>query len=280
MPSGPRRRSPVPPTQGTTDWAGVADWYDGVVGEAGSAYHRELIFPAVLRLLRPEPNDRALDVACGQGALCRLLAERGARVLGVDSAGPLLDLARGHGGAEPRDERPTGRAPEKTGVARYERHDARELTAIAEGGFDLAACVLALQNVHPIAPVFTGVARALRKGGRFALVLNHPAFRGPKETSWGWEGTDAQYRRVDRYLVPRKHPIVAHPGSGAASAYTWTFHRPLQDYVTALGKAGLPVDALEELASHKTSQPGPRAAAENKARKEIPLFMVLRATKV
>ena len=89
-----------------------------------------------------------------------------------------------------------------------------------------------------------------------------------------------QYRRVDRYLLPRKAPIVAHPGRKAASRYTWSFHKPLEAYVKALRNSGLLIDALEEWPSHKTSQPGPRQAAENTSRKEIPLFMAIRALKV
>jgi hypothetical protein len=88
-----------------------------------------------------------------------------------------------------------------------------------------------------------------------------------------------QYRRVDRYLLPRKSPIVTHPGK-TPDVYTWTFHKPLEAYVRALRNAGLLIDALEEWPSHKTSEAGPRAAAENAARKEIPMFMGIRAVKV
>jgi hypothetical protein len=109
--------------------------------------------------------------------------------------------------------------------------------------------------------------------------MMHPAFRGPKETRWGWDEAErAQFRRVDRYLLPRKSPIVTHPGK-SADVYTWTFHRPIGAYVKALRNAGLLVDALEEWPSHKTSGPGPRAAAENQARKEIPMFLAVRAVK-
>ena len=38
--------------------------------------------------------------------------------------------------------------------------------------------------------------------------------------------------------------------------------------------------ALEEWASHKNSEPGARAAAENTARKEIPMFMAIRGVRV
>jgi hypothetical protein len=44
--------------------------------------------------------------------------------------------------------------------------------------------------------------------------------------------------------------------------------------------AGFWIDALEEWPSLRTSQPGPRAAAENRARREIPLFLALRARRV
>jgi ubiquinone/menaquinone biosynthesis C-methylase UbiE len=249
----------------TTDWGDVAQWYDQLVGETGSEYHREVIFPGVLRLLALQPQDRFVDIACGQGVLCRLLRERGVEVAGVDAAQELIDAARQRGPAD----------------IRYFVADARAgLSFLPAAQCHAAACVLAIQNIHPIQAVFQSVARLLRPGGRFVLVMMHPCFRGPKETSWGWdERQKVQYRRVDRYLVPRKAPIVANPGMKTGQ-YTWTFHKPIESYVKALRGAGLLVDAMEEWASHKSSEPGPRAAAENTARREIPLFMAVRAVKV
>ena len=244
-----------------TDWTGVAEWYDRLVGDEGSEYHREVVHPGALRLLNVIPGEPVIDVACGQGALCRLLHEKGAEVTGVDAAAPLIDAARQRG-------------PE---AIRYHVADARELSFLPLGSFAAAACVLAIQNIQPIQPVFEGVARLLRPGGRIVVVMMHPAFRGPKETRWGWDEQEGvQFRRVDRYLLPRKNPIVTHPGK-TADVYTWTFHRPIGTYVKAMRNAGLLVDALEEWPSHKTSEPGPRSAAENVARKEIPMFMALRA---
>jgi ubiquinone/menaquinone biosynthesis C-methylase UbiE len=250
-----------------TDWSEIADWYDNLVGDEGSEYHQKVIFPGILRLLQVSRGDQVLDVACGQGALARLLASRGATVVGVDSAEPLIAAARQRGGA---------------GHITYHVGDVRELERmpfIPAGQFKSAVCVLAMQNFHPIAPVFAGVARALQPGGTFTVVMMHPCFRGPKETHWGWDAeAGVQFRRVDRYLVPRKSPIVTHPGSDPG-AYTWTFHKPIEAYVKAARSAGLLIDALEEWPSHKTSQPGPRAAAENTAREEIPMFMAIRAVK-
>ena len=246
-----------------TDWGEVAKWYDELVGDNGSEYHREVVVPGTLRLLGVQPGEAVIDVACGQGVLCRALHEKGAQMTGVDAATELIAAARQRSGD----------------AIRYLVGDARNLSFLPDARFAAAACVLAIQNVHPIAPVFAGVSRLLVPGGRFVLVMMHPCFRGPKETSWGWdEPNKVQYRRVDRYLLPRKSPIVTHPGS-EPDRYTWSFHKPIGDYVKALRNAGLLIDAIEEWPSHKQSQAGPRAAAENLSRKEIPMFMAIRAVK-
>lgn len=249
-----------------TDWGDVAQWYNDLVGEAGSEYHQRVVIPGVLRLLRSAgaaASGSVLDVACGQGVLCRALAEQGFQVTGVDAAPQLIEAARRRGPAD----------------IRYLVGDARSMSFLPEGKFGAATCVLAIQNIHPIAGVFQGISRALTSSGKLALVMMHPCFRAPGFTSWGWDEKDGvQYRRVDRYLLPRKTPIVTHPGL-APDQYTWTFHRPIGAYIKAMSATGLVVDALEEWTSHKVSDSGPRAAAENRARKEIPMFLALRAIK-
>jgi ubiquinone/menaquinone biosynthesis C-methylase UbiE len=223
-----------------------------------------VVLPGVLKLLGEVEGKAILDVACGQGVLCRVLAQGGAKVTGVDAAEPLIRLARERGDA---------------GVT-YQVGDARELDFLPGGVFDAATCILAIQNIHPIQGVFDTVGRRLKERGRFVVVMMHPCFRGAKESSWGWdEGKKVQYRRVDRYMVPRKSPIFANPGKRDGT-YTWTFHKPIEYYVKACRKAGLLVDAMEEWCSHKVSDSGPRAGAENMARKEIPMFMAIRAVKV
>ena len=109
--------------------------------------------------------------------------------------------------------------------------------------------------------------------------MNHPAFRIPKQSSWEYDDKKkVQFRRVDQYIADSRTAIDMHPGM-KNSPQTLTFHRPLQYYFKLLSKAGFAVDKLEEWISHKESDSGPRALAENRARKEIPLFLYLRAIK-
>jgi ubiquinone/menaquinone biosynthesis C-methylase UbiE len=270
------KHSPPPvaskkPSGPATQWSGAADWYDQHVGESGGEYHREIVLPGTIRLLAAAPGERALDLACGQGVLCRLLASKGIDATGVDAAPELIQAARNRGGGEGTTD---------ASLLHYHVGDARDLTFLPADHFDAAACILAIQNIHPVAPVFASAARALKPGGNMVLVMMHPCFRGPKETRWGWDEKETvQFRRVDRYLLPRKAPIVTNPGIDAGK-YTWTFHKPIEAYVKGLRNAGLLVDAMEEWASHKKSTSGPRAAAENLAREEIPMFMAIRAVKI
>jgi len=271
------RRDPrsAPAPRATRGWEPVAAWYDELVGDRGSEYHREVVIPGLLRLIPPRAGARLLDVACGQGVVARAFAERGAKVVAVDASRSLIEAARERQSREDRGGR-SGRASVDFRVG-----DARRLGDVGgAGSFDLATCVLALANLAPLAPVFAGVSAALAPGGRFAAVLMHPCFRIPRASSWGWDDEQAgQYRRVDRYLSSNHVDIRVHPGADPSQTVP-AYHRPLEAYVNALSAAGLVIDRLEEWPSHKTSPAGPRKRALDESRDEIPMFLALRARRV
>jgi hypothetical protein len=164
-----------------------------------------------------------------------------------------------------------------------DEHDGGHRGQGQHGGFDAATCIMALTNIEPIDSVLSGAASLLRPGGALVLVISHPAFRAPGQTHWGFDakgpGGGVQYRRVDGYLSAGQHRIVMHPGE-APDVVTWTFHRPIQHYSRALAQAGMAIELLEEWSSRRQSQPGPRAEAENRSRREIPLFLAIRAVKM
>src|SRR5688572_12077925 len=76
-------------------WDQVAGWYDKLVGERGSDYHRNVILPAAMRLLAPAAGEKILDLCCGQGVLIPLLLEaKVAKVTGVDASPRLIESAK------------------------------------------------------------------------------------------------------------------------------------------------------------------------------------------
>ena len=242
-------------------WDQAAQWYDALVGLKGSEYQKAVIFPGALQLMQLKKGDAVLDLACGQGVYSRYLSQRKMKVTGLDTSEEMIRFAQ------------TRSDPS----LRFEHADAQDPQALPGKTFDAVVCLLALQNIESLLPVMRNVKRWLKPGGRFVMVTTHPCFRIPRQTHWGWdEQKKIQYRRVDLYGSESAIPILTPPFVQSQS-FTVTYHRSLQSYFQALTEAGLCVDGLEEWTSHKTSEPGKRAKAENRARQEIPLFLALRA---
>lgn len=247
-----------------TSWEGVAKWY-GKHLEKEDTFQKAVVFPGAERLLSAAPGKRYLDIACGEGAFSRELARKpGVRVAGFDASPSLV--------ARAKKLAPNG--------VEYLVADAKAFASkYPAASFDGAVCILAIQNIDEPGPVFRDAAKVLKSGAKLVLVMNHPAFRQPRQSGWGWdEARKLQYRRVDKYLGIYDVPIQAHPGS-APDVVTHSYHRPLQAYVKALAAAGFLVADLEEWGSHRVSDSGPKARAENAARNEIPMFLAIVASK-
>jgi len=258
----PRREGPPrggDRSLGGTSWEKSADWYDRIIGERGSELYREVVIPRALDLLQPRRGERILDIGCGQGVFSRAISDgSSALVTGIDASRTLIQKARTYQGRTP---------------IRYFDRDAADLGGL--GDFDAASAILCLQNLEHLDKVCSAAVAVLKPGGRMLWVLNHPAFRIPRQSSWGFEEErKIQYRRVDAYSSTLSIPIVMHPGK-ADSESTVSVHRSLDSLMAPGFAAGLTLAGLQEWHSHKESQPGPRARAENRARKEFPLFLAL-----
>lgn len=259
-------------TSQDTSWGGVADWYNKHLEKGDDTYHTKVIFPNILRMLGDVTGKRVLDMACGQGIFAEKLRDGGAFVTGVDLGKELIAIA----------EENSKTVKEKgTHKVVYHVGSADDLFMLKNGSFDIVVCILALQNIEDLAKTISEARRVLTQTGKLFFVLNHPSYRNPKQTYWGYnEAQDKQYRRVDEYMSESHVRIDMTPGSTVDKKFTVSFHRPLQVYIKALSKNGLAVTRLEEWVSHRESERGPKKKAEDKARKEIPLFMCIESTAI
>lgn len=249
-----------------TSWEPVKKWYHGAVGEEGHYYHKQIIIPGILRLLDIEAEkapSSLLDLACGQGVLARHLPEQ-MDYLGIDASPSLIKEAK---------------KSDKNSLHNYIVSDVTKPLAKQKISFDHATVVLALQNIEHPELVFKNAFQHLKPGGNLLLILNHPCFRIPRQSSWQVDAEKKiQYRRIDRYYSPLKIPILAHPSKGERSPNTWTFHHPLSAYSKWLHDAGFSISLIEEWCSDKTSVGG-AAKMENRSREEFPMFMAILAIK-
>jgi ubiquinone/menaquinone biosynthesis C-methylase UbiE len=246
-----------------TSWENSNEWYDRVVGMKGHYFHEAVILPNVLKLLQLSSTSKLLDLACGQGILSRHIPKE-VHYLGVDLSPSFIRAAKNY--------HPSKNHQFKVG-------DVTEPLPTQEH-FSHATVILALQNIENPLAVFKNAAHHLLQKGRLIIVMNHPCFRIPRQSSWGIDSPKKlQYRRIDRYFSPLKIPIQTHPSHGGDSTQTFSFHHPLSSYFQWLKEAGFVIDALEEWCSDKKSS-GAAASYENRSRKEFPLFLTLSAQKV
>lgn len=150
----------------------MAHWFEPVAEHLGGAYLRysftrgtDQEVDALVGALGLEPGQRVLDVGCGPGRHAHALARRGLEVVGVDISDRFVTLARE--GAPPG--------------ASFVRADARELAydrafdavvSLCQGAFGLVGAGPGARSdpgVDPDGVVLTGMARALRPGGRLAV---------------------------------------------------------------------------------------------------------------
>ncbi|HMP37625.1 MAG TPA: pseudouridine synthase [Phycisphaerales bacterium] len=297
-------------------WDHVAGWYEDLLERRGSDHHEAVILPGTLRLIEPRPGLRLLDVACGEGILARRLAALGVEVTGVDASARLIRAAEsapipGRSAVPPRyivaDARSIDVAalggpasfdvvacvmalmnfdpiePLLRALARLLRPEGRFVAVLLHPAFRSPGQTSWIWS--ETAPADAGSSPRRRDGERPRS--SRSAARSPGErarrTRGGTDAPERLGRRVDAYLSPAERRIVMNPGAVAAGAKpieTTTHHRPLQTYVRLLAAEGFAIDALEEWPSLRVSQPGPRAAEENRARREIPMFLALRAVRL
>lgn len=220
-------------------WDANAAWWDERTGD-GNAFQLEIVNPPFDALLDIRSGERLLDVGCGNGALARRMAARGARVLGVDFSERFIDLARGHGTPEGPD----------IAYATCDATDASALRSIAGAPFDAVTANMVLMDLVDLAPLAMALPRLLRPGGRFVFSVLHPCFNQAGATPVAEQGVGPDGNlavrsalRIDRYAGERASLGIGIPGQPAPHVYV---DRPLSSLLGPFLAAGLAVDGLAE----------------------------------
>ncbi len=232
----------------TNGWEDSAAAWIASLGEDGDFGRRYVLDPVMLpRALAARPKTM-LDVGCGEGRFCRMLAKHGVAVTGIDPTRALL--------AEARARDPAGT---------YIEADAEKLP-LDDAAFDLVVSYLSLIDIPDAAAAIAEMARVLKPGGHL-LIANSTACNTAADTAGlGWaldaDGRKAHFR-IDNYLQER------------ALWLEWkgirilNHHRPLSTYMRLLLDQGLRLTFFDE--------PRPSADAPARARDYVraPWFLVM-----
>jgi SAM-dependent methyltransferase len=238
----PARDDPLPAAR----YDAVADFYQAGWPDT----YTDAVSVALFELLGPLAGTRVLDLACGHGRISRELARRGARVVGVDLSGALLERARAIDADDPLP-------------ITYLRADAASPSLLEGEVFDAVVCSFGLSDIDDLDGAVATVARLLAPAGRFVFSLLHPCFAGGRDVSGSWPSWggyhDEGWWVADGALSSLRRQVGAN-------------HRTLSTYVNTLRHHGLVIDRLAE----------PRPPQEWRERRpdaaRFPVFLVARAS--
>jgi len=213
-------------------WDRAADPY--AEGQAAGRDHYRYAFfgPAQLALCGEVRGLSILDVGCGNGYFARALAQRGARVTGIDISPRMIEHAKRQETANP------------LGIE-YHVLDAAALPAgFAPQSFDMVASCMALQDMPGIDKVFRGVHALLRPGCRFVASITHPCTDTPHRV---WERDENGVKKwlcVDRYF---ERGSFEYEWVGWERVFaTEGFRAPLEDWFGWILDAGFRLRAFKE----------------------------------
>lgn len=167
----------------------------------------ERLLPAarvMVEAARPQPGERVLDVGTGTGNAALLAAEAGARVIGVDPAPRLLDVARGRAAAEGCD-------------VKFVEGEAADLP-VPDHDCDLVLSNFAVILAEDPTAVVDELVRVLAPGGRIVL------------TAWLPDGALARYAMTAQALVGEAVGMPAAP-----PPFPWHEQGPLTELFGAHG---------------------------------------------
>lgn len=226
-------------------YSALDDAFHAGWGAEGDAGRRMLLNPTILRMIGDVQGRRVLDAGCGNGYLSRLLARRGAGVVGVDSASGPLSYAR-----RLEQEEPLG--------IEYLQMDLSRLGDFG-GPFYAVVANMVFLDIPEWRSALASCVDALEGGGVLVYSLTHPVWVPGRYDEWVAKG----HVEVSEYL--NEYEQVVSVGVN--------FHRPLSAYVNETIRLGCD---LLELAEPRLL-PEQMESADQAIFTRIPNFVVVAA---
>lgn len=183
--------------------------------EAGIA--KEPIIPRFLELLGDVSNLETLDAGCGEGYLSRILAERGARVTGLDISPRLIEIAR---------------SKDSSTHVTYQVADLSQPQPTYHQRFDLIVSHFVMNDVYDYKGFINTLSTVAKTGGRVVFSMNNPYSFVVRNhiTNYFDSGTAYSYR-----------------GMAEQGVKVYFYQHTLQEYIDAFLEAGFQLQRLVDI---------------------------------
>jgi 2-polyprenyl-3-methyl-5-hydroxy-6-metoxy-1,4-benzoquinol methylase len=207
------------------EWDNAAESWVDFVRQGKDYFRDELNNPGMFRVIGNVRDKLVLDVACGEGYGTRMLARKGARVIGIDLSSRLIEFARSQ--------------EEKDGLGiEYCFGNSADLSRFPAKRFDLVTCFMAMMDIERYDEAIGEIARVMKDDGRFAFSITHPCFE--------YSSKSGKIELKAKYFEARSESVQWDMERLLRPFKTTSFHRTLTDYSGALKRHGLLIRRLFE----------------------------------
>ncbi len=221
-------------------WNDTAVAWTLLVRAGYDQYRDHLNTPAFLAMLPGIEGLDGVDIGCGEGHNTRLLAGRGARMLGVDIAERFVAAARQSEAAEP------------LGIG-YRVASAVDLP-LAPASFDFAVAFMNLMDIPDTEEVLAEAYRILKPGGFLQFSIAHPCFDTPHRRNLRGDDGLTYAIEVGSYFRRMRGEIVEWTFGSAPAAVRARvgkfrvprFTRTLSEWLNLLVEAGFTLEQIGE----------------------------------
>lgn len=245
-------------------WNACGEAYDRFASAADS-FSDNLERPVIEKLIGDVDGARVLELGCGSGPYSLWLAQRGARVTGLDLSPTMIALANDHA--------------HKQGLqVDFRVRDIREPLPFVDSEFDLIITAAALHYVEDLSALMREVVRVMNPGASLIASVLHPmstalfplADADEVEGPDPWEGWyfGSPIRRI-------KTPWVNFAEVSTEGRHIFCHHHTIADYFHSMTGAGLRVEDFCE------PIPPAQFASKNSERYDkamrVPVFLIFSA---
>ncbi|OGM48948.1 hypothetical protein ABOM_003194 [Aspergillus bombycis] len=261
--------------QALAAWENHARSWDETMGNDGNDYFSVLELPVLQRMISGQTRNRALDLATGNGLVARWLAQEGFSVVATDGATAMLEHAKARTAIWYQE----GRLDKERKISfklldvTNKDHWAHFIDGgnLLEDGFDAIVMNMGIMDVHDLEPLAVSLTSLLKQDGCFIATVLHPLFftSGAKRQITVHEDPVTGQRVIDRSILLSQYQNVAPArqllfSSDSEHQPPISFHRSFQDLFAPFFRAGLILDALEEVNFDDTfREPSREYAARN-----------------
>lgn len=236
------------------EWENAAKAWLSTVEENIARNH--ILIPKTMEILGDVSEKNVLDLGCGEGGYSRLLAKKGAKVIGVDASNTLISAAK--------------ELSMNMDIAYYVK-SACDLKGIEDNTFDIVISAMCLMAIEDFENALTEIYRVLKPGGTVVISILHPCFSG-QNTGWIYDN------ELSEFIVDSYHDECSYQEglSKQLDKPVSFWHRTLSNTINPMLCLGFKLSGLYE------PKPGSHLVSEFPRLNHllrVPMFMIIELSK-